>query len=131
MPAPLDDCSQISLYKSWVCLHHITTLLTGAQFFRTIKIPESRQEVLFNVIEMKPVLVQFVVAFVTIPYESVKHLRVFTLTFDDQSNCSFRSLWTMRSVRRKQKHLAFLYRNIYCLAVFLYPEVDVSFKLIE
>ena len=88
MPTPSIDSYLILSYKPWISFHHRSTILACPKFLGSIELPEARKKIFLDIVEMESVFVEFCVAFVTIPDQTVKHFRILPFAFDYQPNRS-------------------------------------------
>lgn len=103
---------------------------TGSQIFVAIELFEDPLELIDNIRELEILFVEFVVALLAEPHQSVQ-LAVTALPLDHKSDRIFSSDRVMRNAGRQQEHITFADRHLDRLAVFLDKYLDITFELIE
>src|SRR6478609_9308979 len=93
-----------SLNESRIGWHHCSTFFTGTQLNRPVKFAKAWQEIFFNVIQVEAILMQFVIAVVTKPDQSILVSLRGSFALNHQTHCIGRSLGAMWSVGGQQEH---------------------------
>ncbi len=114
-----------------ICFHYSPALFARAQFLRRIKLTKARKKILFDIFQVEPVLMQFTVAIVAIPNQSVEHIYVFSLAFNYQPDGISRPLRTVWCIGGQKKHFTFFDRYINRLTILLYPDIYLPFELVK
>jgi hypothetical protein len=73
-------------------IHHRTARFTGPEVFTIVELLENGRQLVNDIRERKELLMQLVVAILTIPLEGIK-LFFCAVTFYNQTHCVGRSAW--------------------------------------
>src|SRR5262245_46525758 len=109
----------------------MTALLAGAMLQTSVELAEARNEILLDVVQHEPVLVQQVVARFAIPLQPIQHFAIIALHFDHQSygaRAATRLVWRARG---QEEHFSLLDRYPHRLTVLLYAYFDIALQLVE
>jgi hypothetical protein len=80
-------------------LHHFTAFFASSEVFRIVILVEVCKEISFDVLEFEIGFMEFVVAVVAEPKQTVFESFAYANAFDDQSDGTCRSSWAMGYTR--------------------------------
>ena len=94
------------LNESWINLHYVPAILTGTVGFVAIIFAEMREKVLLNIFQLEVRFVQFSIAFVAKPQQTVRESSAFANSLNHQPNAAFIANRTVWDFRRDGHHIA-------------------------
>ena len=86
-----------------------------------------REEILLNIFQLEVRFVQFTVAFIAKPQQTVRKAATLTNPFDHQTDTAFMTNGTVRCFRRNGHHIARTQMQFMRLTIDLYFNRDVAF----